>query len=91
MNELYENSRSENYVPDSGIWSREENLTTGDYLVEKLIDFTTIEINSGPYLKTDLQLTFNISLQPAFNKNFNLLADYLLKNQSEGYTNYILC
>ena len=90
MNELYENSRSENYVPDSGIWSREENLTTGDYLVEKLIDFTTIEINSGPYLKTDLQLTFNISLQPAFNKNFNLLADYLLKNQSEGYTNYIL-
>jgi len=37
------------------------------------------------------KIVFNISPQPSFNKQFDLLIDNLNKNHSKGYTNYICC
>ncbi len=39
----------------------------------------------------DKVIEFNITPQPAFNKQFNLLIEDLNKKHNQGYTNYIAC
>ena len=44
----------------------------------------------GPFIREVQSFAFNTSPQPAFNKNFNLLAEDLLSHTENGYKNYIL-
>ncbi len=70
--------------------SPESSFTTGSYLIEKIPEFTTLEFSQLAFFPGADKLTFNTSLQPAFNKNFTLLGETMVRNQSEGYTNVIL-
>ncbi len=50
----------------------------------------TIEFGKKSFFKDSLEITFNTSPQPVFNKNFNLLEENLLTNEEKGYERYIL-
>ncbi|MEO1053761.1 MAG: transcription-repair coupling factor [Bacteroidota bacterium] len=55
-------------------------------LSEKLVK---IEFGNRFYLKADEAFDFSVDPQPSFNKNFELLADNLLDNQTKTLTNLI--
>jgi transcription-repair coupling factor (superfamily II helicase) len=65
-------------------------LTTGRYLLGKIPDFRLIEFGARGFYPDSTVITFNTTPQPAFNKNFNLLAEDLLALTKGGYKNYII-
>lgn len=89
LNDLYETlserKESEDVVPLST-----DQMTTGRYLVSRIPDFNIVELGSRHFYSDSIAVSFNTAPQPAFNKNFNLLADDLLRLTGEGYTNFIL-
>ena len=64
-------------------------------LKKQLLDFNLVEFGSVAVMsnaaETSQTIEFNISPQPSFNKQFNLLIDNLNTNHKKGYTNYISC
>jgi transcription-repair coupling factor (superfamily II helicase) len=67
-----------------------EQLTTGHYLLGKLPEFTLVEFGARSFYTGSISLAFNTSPQPAFNKNFKLLAEDLSTHSENGYKNYII-
>ena len=70
----------------------EELFTQANTLKKQLEDFTVIEIDST-FHKNDANdsIVFQNSIQPSFNKKFDLLIADLNKNHEAGYTNVICC
>ena len=89
MNEIFENTDSTIVTEDNITWKKDLNLVTGYSFNENLTKFKTVETGTS-FFAPDLELVFNTSLQPAFNKNFNLLSETLFKYQLDGFQNYIL-
>lgn len=54
-----------------------------------ILQFPFIEFGN-PMFGSEHVIQFNISHQPSFNKNFELLGQNLIENATKGYTNYIL-
>ncbi len=69
---------------------KESHVTTGHYLISKLPDFRIVEFGPRSFYPNSVPVAFNTLPQPAFNKNFNLLADDLLVLTKNEYKNYIL-
>ncbi len=65
-------------------------ISSGTDLLKAIDRFACIEMGSKVYFNNPKTIRFNTSIQPVFNKNFNLLAENLLENREEGYDNYIL-
>ncbi len=65
-------------------------LLSGKEFSKEIERFTCAEFGQKFYFKNSRIITFQTSHQPVFNKNFDLLAEKLIGNQKEGYTNYIL-
>ena len=63
----------------------DKQLLNNENLLKHLNDFGKIEINSKAYFADSECFEFNVSFQPAFNKNFDLLYENLLKYENEGY------
>jgi transcription-repair coupling factor (superfamily II helicase) len=65
-------------------------VINGDEVFDAMQKYTTIELNAQSGLKETLLFNFDTSLQPAFNKNFDLVAAQLNDYKAKGYTNYLL-
>ncbi|CAM1358001.1 Transcription-repair-coupling factor [Tenacibaculum litopenaei] len=66
----------------------------GNQIAEELKNFTLTEITYRSELRaghSEGDILFAIQPQPSFNKQFNLLIDDLVKNDQNGYKNYICC
>ncbi len=63
-------------------------IDENEYL-NKLKAFTNIEYRRH-YFTNNIDIAFNTSPQPSFNKNFKLLINNLRKNSIEGYKNFVL-
>lgn len=66
----------------------------GNQIEEELKNFTLAEITYRSELRaghSEGDILFAIQPQPSFNKQFNLLIDDLVKNDQNGYKNYICC
>ncbi|HTH58478.1 MAG TPA: transcription-repair coupling factor [Cyclobacteriaceae bacterium] len=61
----------------------------GESFGNHLDKFAKIEFGSRFYFATEKKYEFPSSVQPSFNKNFELLASDLLKHQQEGFGNFI--
>ena len=90
LNEIYEEIsrravREEDFLPLT-----ESQLTTGHYLIGKLPEFRVVEFGARSFFPGSLPVVFNTLPQPAFNKNFDLLAEDLLVLSKNEYKNYIL-
>lgn len=85
------------------VWDKTETLISGDVFMHEVIDYRRVEIRSqlAEMLPDKCQtqtkvidgksyVRFNISPQPSFHKNFDLVHDNLLRYLNEGYTLYIL-
>ena len=68
----------------------ESNLVSGSVFREEIGRFKIVEFGNQPSVTPDASLTFNISPQPLFHKNFNLLADALEDYLLKGYKLFIL-
>ena len=80
-------------------WSREDSnevyekklyAITGHHLEDEISRFRTVELNSVPFYPVSERFRFATEPQPAFNKNFDLLADKLADNISTGINNLII-
>ncbi|MCF8335377.1 MAG: transcription-repair coupling factor, partial [Bacteroidales bacterium] len=83
--ELFDKTIEKN--PDQNIGSY---IITKSHLEEQIKRFHWIETGDKGHLPESNTIEFNSTPPPAFNKNFDLLSDNLIKNQEQGYTNYIL-
>ena len=52
--------------------------------------FTCVEFGSATYFHPSVEIVFNTSKQPVFNKNFDLLGHDLKSNRQKGYRNILL-
>jgi transcription-repair coupling factor (superfamily II helicase) len=73
-----------------GFLLRKDQLTSGDHLLEKMQHLKVLETGMRPFHQDARIFHFSTQPQPAFNKNFSLLAETLQKNQEKGIKNYIL-
>jgi len=60
-----------------------------DDIVKDMKQFPVIETGQEAFFDVRHTIDFRTSPQPAFNKNFELLAETLAANSEKGYTNYI--
>ncbi|MCF6342480.1 MAG: transcription-repair coupling factor, partial [Bacteroidales bacterium] len=68
----------------------EDLFVKGDFFVDRLAAFKTVEFGHAIFFKDAQTITFNQSPQRAFNKNFELLIRDLLEKSETGFTNFIL-
>ncbi|MFK7747527.1 MAG: transcription-repair coupling factor, partial [Kordia sp.] len=69
----------------------EELFCTKELLQHQFLDYTIVELTTNPLLKADTFINFNITPQPSFNRQFDLLIENLDVNHDKGYINYITC
>jgi transcription-repair coupling factor (superfamily II helicase) len=92
MDDIFKRTRGSGEDPQDHI----TDANKGDYLIdgktftEILGSFPMIEFGRQFYFTPREKLVFNTSPQPAFNKNFELLAQDMQQHSEEGYVNYIL-
>ncbi|MCK9219913.1 MAG: transcription-repair coupling factor [Bacteroidales bacterium] len=65
-------------------------LLTGSEFLKLLLDFSSLEFGPQFFLKTGQPIDFDVSPQPSFNKNFDLLLEDLKKNEKQGFHNILL-
>ena len=65
-------------------------LMSGKDFTEQIERFTVAEFGQKLYFDHSKVVSYQTRHQPAFSKNFDLLAENLIGHQNEGFTNYIL-
>ena len=68
----------------------EDLFIKGNEFIDKISEFKTIEFGNQQYFKDSRTIEFDQKPQPAFNKNFDLLINDLIKRSASGYSNFIL-
>jgi transcription-repair coupling factor (superfamily II helicase) len=71
------------------ILSPEKLFDDGDAFEKLLSGFTRIEFGNRFVLENPVVYEWTSSAQPAFNKNFELLANNLVDHQSQGFVNFM--
>ena len=69
---------------------KEVKLINGERFMRDIVNFRRIEIGHRPMGLPDATLKFNITPQPLFHKNFDLIQDSLESYMQKGYKLYIL-
>lgn len=72
------------------VWGREDTLVEGDVFKRQVLDFRWVEMGHRPGDYHDAVIHFDISPQPTFHKNFDLVYTTLLRYQTDDYSIYIL-
>jgi transcription-repair coupling factor (superfamily II helicase) len=62
-----------------------EALLSGEELKKQLAGRTCMENGGGEFFPAEKAISFHLSKQPVFNKNFTLLGDNLLEYTDQGY------
>jgi len=65
-------------------------VMTGNRLMSELEKFRTVEFGRQSIFGAETKFEFHTTPQPVFNKNFELLSEKLLSNQSEGIQTFIV-
>jgi transcription-repair coupling factor (superfamily II helicase) len=90
LNDLYHTLTQRNNASEDKLFLKESQLVTGHYLVQRLSDFRSVEFHARGFFTVSYPVNFSTSPQPAFQKNFKLLAEDLLAHAQNGYQCYIL-
>ena len=67
----------------------DELFTTKELFNQLLGKFPLIEFGSKKYFSSTLEIEYNLSPQPSFNKKFDLLIENLNANTSAGFENFV--
>lgn len=68
----------------------EEQFISKDQFIHSTLYLNTIEFGQQTYFQSNLKVDLQSSPQPAFNKNFDLLAERLGKNHENGLMNLLV-
>ena len=68
----------------------EELFCNSNLIKKQLLDFSLVEFGPSALFSKEV-FSFNVTPQPSFNKQFELLIDDLNNNHQKGYNNYIAC
>ncbi len=86
LDSIYEKTISNNETPSN----IKQEIITGQTLLKNLQSFSVIEFGNNNYFAPNLNINFNTSVQPSFNKNFEILSDNIYENILKGYEIFIL-
>ncbi|GAB4283152.1 MAG: transcription-repair coupling factor [Marinilabiliales bacterium] len=79
-------------------WEHSKNVTnsnlstiliTNNEFINSLQKHRVVEIGEQAYFNSEVKIDFEISHQPVFRKNFNLLTEHLIEKQEQGFQIYI--
>ncbi len=90
IDELFKNTSFPSDTDKLQETEKSKILITGQDFLKKLGDFTIIESGDDFYFPAKSKYSFNTTLQPAFNKNFKLVGEYLKEYTDKGYASYVL-
>ncbi len=65
-------------------------ISSGQQISEFLQHFSKIEFGTNTFFKNFTEIIFNTSVQPTFNKNFDILSEHFFEKQSQHFQIYIL-
>ncbi|WP_286019175.1 CarD family transcriptional regulator, partial [Candidatus Venteria ishoeyi] len=86
------NDAKQKYVEDEsgerGIHPEEFLLSSTD-IIKQLENYQIIELGSQTWFTAKHEIKFNISPQPVFNKDFELLSNNMFENYSNGFINVL--
>jgi transcription-repair coupling factor (superfamily II helicase) len=68
----------------------EDLFASRDQFARQMLSFSMVEFGSHSLFPQAIEMVFNTSPQPSFNKNFDLLLANLAENSEDGITNIIL-
>ncbi|HCY00228.1 MAG TPA: transcription-repair coupling factor [Bacteroidales bacterium] len=68
----------------------EHDFAAGAAFVETIQQYAIVEFGLKSQFKPHVLIDFETSPQPAFHKNFELLAQHITENAEKGYTTFIL-
>ena len=66
-----------------------DEYTDPNDFIAQIQKYNKFEFSKNPYLKADSEIKYNTSVQPAFNKNFEMLATDLIEKKYQGYRKII--
>lgn len=69
--------------------SAEELYISESRFLEELAGFTQVEFDRPSLMKSDVEIRFNQTPQPSFNKNFDMIINDLSNHQKNGFGNFI--
>jgi transcription-repair coupling factor (superfamily II helicase) len=72
------------------ISGKKELVMTGNQFIDHCTKFRIAEIGKRSMFEPESKFEFRTEPQPVFNKNFELLTEKLLSNNTEGYSTYII-
>ena len=72
------------------ITDKKEIVMTGNYFLDKCKSFRIVELGKQTLQETESKFEFHTEPQPVFNKNFELLTERILSNNSGGFNTYII-
>jgi transcription-repair coupling factor (superfamily II helicase) len=92
MDEIYKLTRGAkeedgDHITDN---NKQDFLIDGNTFTDLLSSKRIIEFGQQVFFTPQEKISFNTLPQPAFNKNFELLAKDMIQRETEGYTCYIL-
>ncbi len=84
-------------LPDKQLEENEEFKFLNDRVfifpkdvIQSLLNFHTVELSPRSYFKEEkIQIVYNSSPQPSFNKNFDLIIKHLNEKTENGFENYL--
>ncbi len=87
---LLENLESQDLLKEHDIFSKysAKQFLDSENLLKDMLAFYVIEFGDKTYLK-GIEIAYNTSFQPLFNKNFQLLSQNLKENTEKGLLNFI--
>jgi transcription-repair coupling factor (superfamily II helicase) len=80
----------EGVIGDDGFPSPEYHFINNKEFLESLEKHSVAEFGSGSYYRNARAFKFDMTPQPSFNKNFDLLITNLEENHKSGISNFIL-
>ncbi len=82
--------REQEATGEQKVWNREETLVNGEQFMRDVTVFRTVEMGQNGADGHDAVIRFDISPQPTFHKNFDLVHSTLLRYQAKDYALFIL-
>lgn len=90
INQLYDEALIKANQGEQNVSDLHRTSITGDEFLKTITSFRKIEVGENTHFRHDCVIKFNITPQPVFHKNFDLVAANLKKGMLDSYQLFIM-